>query len=97
LTRLEILDIGFALPQNPPDPRRPPPQRRILLPVLTELSFVGFCEYMEEFVAQIDTPLLKNLFIMLFNQDTFNTPQLRQFISRSTEYTAPPGALFHIR
>ena len=93
LTRLERLDISLESRQILP-PRRPPPQRRILLPILNRLVFIGFCEYMEDFVAQIDAPLLGDLRICLFYQDTFNTSQLAQFVDRTSNYKPPHGILF---
>jgi hypothetical protein len=81
LTRLEELDIGFEVPQSLPE-RFPPPQRRVLLPVLNQFWFSGSCEYLEDLVAQIDAPLLDDL-NMLLHEGTFNTPQLDQFVSRT--------------
>jgi hypothetical protein len=87
LTRLERLDISLESRQILP-PRRPPPQRRIPLSILNRLVFIGFCEYMEDLVAQIDAPLLDDLRICLFHQDTFNTPQLTQFVDRTPKLQA---------
>ena len=86
LTRLETLDIHFESPQSRPDQRRrrPPPPTRTLLPVLTRLDFKGASEYLEDFMARIDAPLLDFLNITFFHQLTFDTPQLTQFISRRT-------------
>ena len=91
--RLERLDISLESRQILP-PRRPPPQRRIPLSILNRLVFIGFCEYMEDLVAQIDAPLLDDLRICLFRQDTFNTPQLTQFVDRTPNYKLPHGILF---
>ena len=41
---------------------------------------------MEDLVAQIDAPPLDDLRIRLFHQDTFNTPQLTQFVDRTPNY-----------
>jgi hypothetical protein len=85
LTRLECLDIAFESPQSRPDrtPRRPPPQTRAVLPVLTKLQFKGVDKYLEDLVAWIDVPLLHNLAIDFFHQLIFDTPRLTQFISRT--------------
>ena len=83
LTRLEYLFIGFKSHRSRPDRRRPPPPTRTFLPVLTEFDFSGVSEYLEDLVAQIDAPLLKNLGITFFHQLIFDTPQLTQFISRT--------------
>ena len=39
-------------------------------------------EFLEDFVARIDTPQLDRLSITFFNQFIFDTPHLSQFISR---------------
>ena len=87
-TRLETLEIGFEFPQSYPDQRsRPPlPPTRTLLPALTSLCFDGVADYLEDLVARIDAPLLKNLLIVLFHQIVFDTPQLTQFISRAPTF-----------
>ena len=68
LTRLETLEIKFESPRSRPDrkSRHPPPQTLTLLPVLVDLSFHGVCEYLEDLVARIDTPLLNKLIIFFF-------------------------------
>ena len=60
LTRLDTLRIGFKYPQIYPDQngQRPLPQIRTLLPALTKFWFQGICEYLEDLLARIDTPLL---------------------------------------
>jgi hypothetical protein len=94
LARLESLFIKFLSPQSRPDQesRRPPPQTRILLPVLATLEFDGVCEYLEDLVARIDSPLLDNFRIYFFEQLIFDTPQLSQFISRTPKFKAPDEA-----
>ena len=84
LTTLEKLTIGFKSPQSRPDQkgRRPPPQTRTLLPILTRLQFEGVSEYLEDLVVRIDAPLLNFLRTTFFHQLTFDTPRLTQFISR---------------
>jgi len=85
LTRLEQLALTFKSPRSRPDreSRRPPPSSRILLPVLTRLTFQGVSEYLEDLVAQIDAPQLQALSITLFHQLFLHTPQLARFISRA--------------
>ena len=82
LTRLEKLSI---LIQYCPDRRRRrlPLQTRVLLPVLTELSFYGVSEYLEDLVARLDTPLLSKLSASFFLQLIIDVPQLAQFIRRT--------------
>ena len=88
LTSLESLNIGFKSPLCRPDlgGRRPPPRTRTLLPVLTELFFEGVSEYLEDFLARIDGPLLDKLDIAFFHQLKFDTPQITQFISRAPNF-----------
>ena len=85
LTRLESLSIGL---QSCPDrnSRRPPPQTHVLLPVLTELRFSGFSEYLEDLVAWLDTPLLSKFSATFFLQLIINIPQLAQFIRRTPKF-----------
>ena len=82
LTRLEKLSISL---QYFPDRRRRrlPLQTRVLLPVLTELSFHGVGEYLKDLVARLDTPLLSKLSASFFPQLIIDIPQLAQFIRRT--------------
>ena len=86
LTRLETLVIRFKSPRSRPDRRHPPPRTRTILPVLTMLDFCGVSEYLEDFVARIDAPLLDKLNITFFHQLVFDTPQLALFISRTPKF-----------
>jgi hypothetical protein len=88
LTRLESLAIVFRPPRSAPDwnSRYPPPQTRILLPVLTDWRFRGASEYLEVLVAWINAPLLDNMDITFFHQMIFDTPKLTQFISRTPKF-----------
>jgi hypothetical protein len=90
LTSLEKLGIKFKSPRSRPDQnnRRPPPPTRTLLPVLTKFWFKGVCEYLEDFLARIDAPLLNNFSITFFHQLIFDTPQLTRFISRTPNLKA---------
>jgi F-box-like len=85
LPRLEELYLIFQSPQSRPnrESRRLPPPTRSILPALIKLQFVGVSEYLEDFVARIDSPLLDRLEIRLFHQLIFDTPQLIEFISRT--------------
>ena len=87
LTRIESLLIGFEFLRIRFDRRRHSPRRtRILLPVLAELRFKGMNGYLEDFMAQIDAPLLDKLTVTFFYQQIFDTPQLMQFISRTPRF-----------
>ena len=85
LPRLEMLYLEFESPQSRPnrESRQLPPPTRSVLPALIELYFTGVSEYLEDFVARIDSPLLGCLDIILFHQLIFDTPQFTQFISRT--------------
>ena len=85
LTGLRVLALGFKSPQSRPDQesRRPPSQKRTVLPVLAYFRFSGACEYLEDLVARADAPRLYSLHITFFNDIVFNTPQFTQFISRT--------------
>jgi hypothetical protein len=90
LARLNSLFIGFESPQSRPDwkSRRPPPPTRTPLPVLTDLRFKGASEYLEDFMARIDAPQLYKLKITFFHQLIFDTPELTQFINRTSSCKA---------
>ena len=85
LTSLEYLSLAFESPLSRPDweNRRLPPPTRSVLPVLTTFEFKGVCEYLEDVVTRIDSPRLNKLYITMFNQIVFDTPQFIQFITRS--------------
>jgi hypothetical protein len=90
LTSLKKYCLQFESPRSCPDRgrRRPPPPTRSVLPALTEFIFVGVSEYLEDFVARIDAPLLDRLEIMFFRQLIFHTPRLAQFIGRTPNLMA---------
>jgi hypothetical protein len=85
LTRLDSLLLGFKSPlSRPVRASRPPhPPTRSTLPTLTDFLFEGVSEYLEDFVARIDAPLLDSLKIRFFHQLIFDTPQLAQFFART--------------
>jgi hypothetical protein len=83
LPNLENLGFGFGSPLSRPPQITPPPRTRIVLPAITRLSFCGVSEYFEDFVAQIDTPLLNQLRVTLFMDLIFEIPRLRHFIGRA--------------
>jgi hypothetical protein len=93
LTMLGTLIIGSNFSDssqggNRPDwkRRRPPLLRRAVLPVLTKFVFRGVDEYLEDFVARIDVPLLNKLDITFFHPPILDTPQLIQFICRTPKF-----------
>ena len=62
---------------------RPGPQTRAVLPALTFFDFRGISEYLEDLIAQIDTPRLDYFGITYSNRFTFDVPQLSQFVART--------------
>ena len=85
LTSLETLSLEFQSPRSCPsrESQRPHPSTRSVLPVLTSFWFKGTLEYLEDFVARIDTPRLDALDIIFFNDIVFDTPRFIQFVSRT--------------
>jgi hypothetical protein len=90
LTSLESLSLGFLSTRSFPnlESRHSLPPTRSLLPALTYFWFQGVSEYLDDLVARIDTPRVNKLYITLFNQIVFDTPQFIQLISRSPELKA---------
>jgi hypothetical protein len=89
LTGLKHIHVGFESPRSrPPQEGRHPPPTRSVLPALTELTFNGVSEYLEDLVIRIEAPLLNDLHITFFYQLIFDTPQLAQFISRTSKLKA---------
>ena len=86
LPELETLSIGFGLrPSSSLQTMLPglPKLTRAVFPSLKNFQFVGIREYLEDFIARIDTPLLDQL-ILSFSPDFIpNTPQLHQFVGRT--------------
>jgi F-box-like len=94
LTRLQVLRLEFRSPRSRADreTRLVPRLTRLVLPAINELYFKGHSEYLEDLVAQIDTPLLTRFKITFFNQLIFDTPLLRHFISYTETFKAPHQA-----
>jgi hypothetical protein len=90
LTRLQKLRLEFRIPQSQNDRQNQliPRLTRVVLPVLTELDFEGDSEYLEDIVAQIDTPLLIWFKITFINQLVLDTPSLHHFVIRSKAHLA---------
>jgi len=97
LTGLETLDLSFLSPRSHPGPsaRHPSSFPRVDLPALTELYFHGVSEYIEEFVARINAPLLSHVRIAFFNQLVFDVSQLSRFIGGVDIFKAPCQSQVH--
>ena len=86
LPYLEELSIGFAIPIPLPSSERellPPPILPVTLPTLRQLTFRGVDVYLDNLVAQIDTPLLERLNLTLFFDLAFTLVNLTEFIHRT--------------
>ena len=83
LTRFQVLHLGFYEFHPDWENRSSPSPTRTVLPSLIELRCEGVTEYLEEFTARIDAPLLERLdiFTSLLLDGVLNTPQIRRFIS----------------
>ncbi|KAH9979635.1 hypothetical protein BJV74DRAFT_888094 [Russula compacta] len=89
LPGLRDLSIGFESPRSRPDRIGLPPPTRAVLPALTDCTFKGVSEYLEIFVARIDTPRLSYLNIHLFMDLMFHIPRLHKFIALNAERLGP--------
>ncbi|KAH9987735.1 hypothetical protein BJV74DRAFT_951587 [Russula compacta] len=85
LPSLKYFQIGFESPRSRPDRITLSPPTRAVLPALTHFYFKGVSEYLEDFVARIDTPALLCLELSLFMDLMFHIPQLYKFIAPRTE------------
>ncbi|KAI9435977.1 hypothetical protein H4582DRAFT_2100059 [Lactarius indigo] len=83
LPRLKSLRIKYRSVKSHPDRIRPSPETRTLLPVLTSFVFQGASEYLEDLVAQIDSPQLNQIHAQYLNQlFDFQVARLFKFIDR---------------
>jgi hypothetical protein len=80
LHNLEGLTIGFTGdPESPPLQFSPLPSTHALLPSLTRFKFDGDSEYLVDFIARIDTPMLDNFQMTFYSDVTPNISQLHKF------------------
>ena len=88
MTDLGCLIIRFKSPLSRPrrERRSPPPLVHIVLPALTRFYFYGASEYLEDFVARIDAPLLDSIYIIFFHQLIFDIPRLAQFMRHTSMF-----------
>ena len=94
MPKLGSLRFQFESPQSFPDHegRRHPPLARSTLPALGELVFEGVNEYFEDFVAWIDTPMIRILEITFFRRHFYNFSQLSQLMGRVEVFKSPARA-----
>ncbi|KAH9171715.1 hypothetical protein EDB89DRAFT_2229788 [Lactarius sanguifluus] len=83
LPKLDRFTIGFRSATSRPYRTRPPPMTRTVLPALTDFHFIGASEYLEDLVAQIDSPQLKKISIEYLRLVDYITTQLSKFVDRS--------------
>ena len=86
LTRLDFLSIGFQPPTfrgQSSSRREEAPLTRVVFPALTFLGLQGTGEYVEDFMAQIDTPRLAAIQIKYSNQHDFQVTQLSRLIGQT--------------
>ncbi|KAH9028375.1 hypothetical protein EDB85DRAFT_2147961 [Lactarius pseudohatsudake] len=82
LTRLRTLSIRFAFPYERWAGSPMHPQPCAVLPALTEFEFRGGSGYLDELMAQIDTPRVEDVKIEYTELDV-QAPQFSEFIKRS--------------
>ena len=94
LTRLRRLVLKFQSPRSRAlrGRRVPPSLTPIFLPSLFILHFKGDSEYLEDMLARMNTPLHVQFTITFFNQLVFDTPLLRNVISRAETFFTPHRA-----
>ena len=93
MTKLKTLTIDFDYYHAPhdSDPLALNFRARVILPTLTQFQFRGSRLYLEDFVAQLDTPWLFDLTVILVARTTSDDPgvqefpQLLQFIDRAKD------------
>ena len=92
LPRLEELSISFSIPIPRPSTEREllgEQRAPVTLPSLTDLRFKGVCAYLESLLAQIRAPLLKRIWITLFNQIAFALPHSSRLINITEAFKLP--------
>ena len=96
LPRLKRFTIRFETYASP-HRIRPPPTTRSILPALTSFHFKGAYKYLEDLVAQIDSPQLFWIWIDYLNHPVdFQVTQLSEFIDRSVGSELIPSRRAHI-
>ena len=86
---LEELSIGFAIPIPLPSSEGQllhAPIPPVTLPALKRLTFQGVGVYLDNLVAQINTPLLEQLSLTLFFELAFTLVNLAEFIHRTERF-----------
>lgn len=97
-TQLKQLKLYFQPQSHRPDQTRTPlpPKSRSMLPALTEIHFRGNSDYFEDLVSRIDAPAVEQVDINFLDLNTFDTPQLAQFIDRTRTLRSPHHTSFRL-
>lgn len=97
-TQLKQLKLCFHPPSHRPDQTRTasPPKSRSMLPALTEIHFRGNSDYFEDLVSRIDAPAVEQVDMNFLDLNTFDTPQLSQFIDRTRTLRSPHHTSFQL-
>jgi hypothetical protein len=85
LPNLKSFTIRFASTESRPLQMSPPPLTRAVLPSLINFEFYGASEYLVDFIAQIDTPLLDRLHMTFPSDVVSDIPRLYKFLDRGDE------------
>ncbi|KAH9169304.1 hypothetical protein EDB89DRAFT_2244767 [Lactarius sanguifluus] len=83
LTRLTTLSITFDKLSVYDQTTRADPPMRITLPALTTFYYEGYSEYLEDFLAQIDTPRVDDFRIEYLAHEIIEATQLSRFLDRT--------------
>jgi hypothetical protein len=86
LPHLEELSVGFAIPIPLPSSEGemlPAPIPPVTLPTMKRLTFQGVGVYLDNLVAQINTPLLERLNLTILFELAFNLTSLTEYIHRT--------------
>ena len=89
LPYLETLSIGFAIPIPRPSGKGEPLNSPVKLPTLKHFTFQGLGDYLDNLVAQINTPLLERLDLTLFSEIASTLEKLAEFIQRAKGLGCP--------
>ena len=88
LHSLRGLTIGFSSPKSRPLQMSLPPLTHALLPSLTDFQFIGVDEYLVDFIARIDTPMLDSFRMTFFTDVIPHHSQIHKFIDRTDRLKA---------
>jgi hypothetical protein len=91
MTQLKTLRLAFASSASHLG-SLPPSSGQVVLPTLTNFTFRGSCDYLEDFLSRISAPSLERARMGFFYQPNFNVLQLAHFLDRTEPQRLPDGA-----